>query len=243
MDTGKRGTLGEFLRRAREARKVEKEVMFWKTKIPFPILTALENDDWDAFPNRKEIPAYLKRYCRYLLLDEAEVFQLYERQPARTPVPTAAATRAEEAVPEILPEIIKTDPLPPPRFSPAPEGSKKPGHAPEAPGLFRRQRIPLTGLAVLVFFLGALVAATCHFHPLLQEGTPPALTNNSSSAEIVKVEVPPPVGKQEKIVADHDRRVYYPPGMKDYQQVKEFHRVEFASEEAAVRAGYRKAKN
>ncbi len=243
MDAGKNGTLGEFLRRAREARKVEKEVMFWKTKIPFPILTALENDDWDAFPNKKEIPVYLKRYCRYLLLDSAEVLQRYERRPARLPPAASVAPRAEEAVPEILPEVIKTETLPPPGFSSAPEGSKKPLPAPEAPGLFRRRRFPLTGLAVLVVFLGSLAVATCHFHPLLQEGKPPVLPNNSSSPEIVKVEVPPPVGKQEKIVADRDSRVYYLPGMKDYQRVKEFHRVEFASEEAAVRAGYRKAKN
>lgn len=65
MNGREKETLGAYLRREREVRRVEKELMFKEAKIAFPLLTALEEDNWDAFPSRKEIPAYLKRYCRF----------------------------------------------------------------------------------------------------------------------------------------------------------------------------------
>ena len=44
-----------------------------------------------------------------------------------------------------------------------------------------------------------------------------------------------------KVIANRDSKRYHLPGMKYYDQVEAYHRVEFASEEEAVAAGYRKA--
>ena len=44
-----------------------------------------------------------------------------------------------------------------------------------------------------------------------------------------------------KVVGNRDSRRYHLPGMKYYDQVRAYHRVEFDSEEEAIRAGYHKA--
>ena len=44
-----------------------------------------------------------------------------------------------------------------------------------------------------------------------------------------------------KIIGNQDSKLYHQPGMKYYDRVAAYHRVEFSSEEEAVAAGYRKA--
>ena len=44
-----------------------------------------------------------------------------------------------------------------------------------------------------------------------------------------------------KVIGNRDSKRYHLPGMKYYHQVEAYHRVEFASEAEAVRAGYYKA--
>ena len=44
-----------------------------------------------------------------------------------------------------------------------------------------------------------------------------------------------------KVVGNRDSKRYHLPGMKYYYKVEAYHRVEFDSEEGAIRAGYRKA--
>ncbi len=50
------------------------------------------------------------------------------------------------------------------------------------------------------------------------------------------------VNREMKVIGNRDSRRYHLPGMKYYDKVQAYHRVEFESEEAAVRAGYQKAK-
>ncbi len=44
-----------------------------------------------------------------------------------------------------------------------------------------------------------------------------------------------------KVVGNRDSKRYHLPGMKYYNKVKGYHRMEFASEEEAIQAGYHKA--
>ncbi len=50
-----------------------------------------------------------------------------------------------------------------------------------------------------------------------------------------------PAKPKVKVVGNRDSRRYHLPGMKYYDQVKAYHRVEFSSEEEAIAAGYHKA--
>ena len=44
-----------------------------------------------------------------------------------------------------------------------------------------------------------------------------------------------------KVIGNRDSKFYHLPGMRYYNQISPHHRVEFASEQQAVAAGYRKA--
>jgi len=228
MNDGKKGTLGDFLRREREARKVEKEVMFWKTKIPFPILTALENDDWDAFPNKKEIPAYLKRYCRFLLLDEEEVLQRFERQPAKKKPGLGKGGTA--AVPGTTPVEAS---------GAAPAVGDSAGQEKRS-GSLRRYLPSGPGVLILVILIGVLGGFVFYNHSLYE----PAVSGKEGGGE--RVVVPPPApspaaAPKATVVGDRKKGHYYLPGMKQYKQITPADRVEFASEGEAIRAGYQKA--
>jgi general secretion pathway protein D len=52
-----------------------------------------------------------------------------------------------------------------------------------------------------------------------------------------------PGTKKIKVIGNRDSKRYHLPGMTYYDKVEAYHRVEFDSEEAAIRAGYRKAPN
>lgn len=69
----------------------------------------------------------------------------------------------------------------------------------------------------------------------------------SSASECISKEQAPqmaavPATKQTpKVIGNKDSKRYHLPGMKFYNAVKPHHRVEFASEEDAMKAGYHKA--
>jgi general secretion pathway protein D len=62
-----------------------------------------------------------------------------------------------------------------------------------------------------------------------------------STVDAAKGPVSAPEIKKLKVIGNRDVKFYYLPGMKDYDKIKESNRVEFNSEEEAIRAGYRKA--
>ena len=59
----------------------------------------------------------------------------------------------------------------------------------------------------------------------------------------VAMSVPPPAPAtiNTKIIGNSDTKRYHLPGMKYYNAVESYHRVEFDSEDDAIRAGYQKA--
>ena len=52
----------------------------------------------------------------------------------------------------------------------------------------------------------------------------------------------PEIQQKGKVIGNRDSKLYHLSGMKYYDKVLAYHRIEFASEEEAVQAGYRKAR-
>lgn len=228
-------TLGIYLRREREARKITREAMVEATKIEAPLFDAMENDDLAAFTDKKVIPDYLKRYCRYLLLDEEEALKILAVQQMRRPSPTPIAIVEEplpppaEEDPLSLPAVPSLYTVPPAVLSPF-----------KKPGIFRRYRViflSMGGLALLFVLLNAVVF---YFHPLLR-GKPAETAGPKVEVLMQAPNTTAPPVKKEKVIANRDSKLYHLPGMRYYHEVKAYHRIEFDSEESAIKAGYHKA--
>lgn len=82
------GTLGEYLKNAREARDIDIRDAAQQTRISINYLRALENEDFKKLPGEVFIRGFLKNYARYLELQEAEVLKRYaELKPKPSPPP------------------------------------------------------------------------------------------------------------------------------------------------------------
>ena len=233
MDKKERETLGAYLRREREAREIKLTAISKATKISLPLLLALEADDQNAFPDKKAVPDYLKRYCRYLLIDEQEAMKRFELQPSRH-LPEIM----EISPPEVIPELI-IDPLAPPVAAPSYTLPPTIISSVKEAGFFRKYRFVLVSVASFVFFFVFLSGIIFYFHPLRDWG----VKKDVIKAEVPRAAVksPVPAVKKEKVIGNRDSKRYHLPGMKYYHHVEAYHRVEFDSETAAIKAGYHKA--
>lgn len=73
-------TVGEFLRRERESRRVALEEISRSTRISRPYLEALERNDFRFFSKPEYIQGFLRGYARHIGLDPNEVLKRYEFQ-------------------------------------------------------------------------------------------------------------------------------------------------------------------
>jgi cytoskeletal protein RodZ len=73
-------TVGEFLRRERESRRVALEEISKSTRISRPYLEALERNDFRFFSRPEYIPGFLRGYARHIGLDPNEVLKRYDLQ-------------------------------------------------------------------------------------------------------------------------------------------------------------------
>lgn len=62
-------TVGEILRTAREARKLSVEQVNRETKISVQTVSALEQDDFGAFPSETYLKGFVRTYADFLGLD------------------------------------------------------------------------------------------------------------------------------------------------------------------------------
>lgn len=84
----------------------------------------------------------------------------------------------------------------------------------------------------------AIVAA-----PPAAKAKPAAQTTATTQAPAVKTSpVSPAPAQKVKVIGNRDSKRYHLPGMKYYNAVKAYHRVEFDSEADAIKAGYHKAR-
>ncbi|MCA1633070.1 MAG: helix-turn-helix domain-containing protein [Acidobacteria bacterium] len=73
------GSLGEQLRRAREARGVTLREISEQTRITMRHLEAIESDDYKHLPGGIFNKSFIKAYARHVRFDEGRALELYER--------------------------------------------------------------------------------------------------------------------------------------------------------------------
>jgi cytoskeletal protein RodZ len=93
-------TIGEILKRAREARKLSIEDVNRETKISVNVIRALEQDDMDSFASETYLKGFLKNYAIYLGLDANKLWGMLSRQHGKVPDVTGTFWDIEEAVRE-----------------------------------------------------------------------------------------------------------------------------------------------
>jgi hypothetical protein len=71
------GTLGHYLRSARESLGIELRDAAQQTRISFNYLKALEEEDFSRLPGEVFVKGFLKNYGKFLCLDEFEVMKRY----------------------------------------------------------------------------------------------------------------------------------------------------------------------
>jgi cytoskeletal protein RodZ len=151
MDQNFTETLGQYLRREREARSVSLEEISRGTRISQPYLEALERDDFHFFSKREYILGFLKGYARHLGLDPEEVLKRYRIQSELT-------SRKETF--EQLPLFLTSAPM----VEEISESEKVPT-SPPAKDRKRSRRGILIQLAILL----AAVSLTLYFQHLLKQ--------------------------------------------------------------------------
>ena len=87
------GTLGQFLRAAREKRGIDLRDAAQQTRISMVFLKALEEEDFAKLPGAVFVKGFLKNYGKFLLLDEQEVIKKYTELIAPQNAPGVVATK------------------------------------------------------------------------------------------------------------------------------------------------------
>lgn len=85
-------SIGEILRLEREKRGLSVQEAHDATKIAVSSIAALEEDRFDAFPNKVYARAFLRDYANFLGLDSAALLEAYEQKWSPTAEVDAAAT-------------------------------------------------------------------------------------------------------------------------------------------------------
>jgi len=189
-------TLGQYLKRERESRKVSLEELSMSTRISRPFLEALERDDFHFFSRKEFIPGFLKGYTRHLGLDSVEVLRRYrirsEMESRKDSFRQLSLFPNSFPAPEEVPELEKA----PPRILP-PKG-KKTSH-----------RWILVQVVVIII----AISLSYYLHSLLNHGQnlkTPRRTGNALPAGVEKK----PFSDEEKVIksGDPEKSGNLPPG-------------------------------
>jgi len=256
-------TLGQYLRRERESRQIPLPELSRNTRISLPFLKALEEDNLDFFSQHEFIPGFLKLYARHLGLDAQEVLLRYEFQSE-----LHRQKKTFQQLPLFLDYHLPLKKAPGRNWHPGKKFRQKillGSGLVMALGLFlyihllpERARDPAPPGPSLSTNIG-------HEHPgekgvaLFPAGPAAKKSPPGSGPDGVESNLPatdskdppksePPEKSQPakaqtgKVIGNRDSKRYHLPGMKYYDKVLAYHRVEFSSEEEALRAGYQKAR-
>ncbi len=98
------GTLGQYLRSAREAMGIDLRDAAQQTRISANYLKALEEEDFTKLPGEVFVKGFLKSYGRFLRLEEREVMKRYAELEPQLSTPYAAE---EEEKRSVMPERMK----------------------------------------------------------------------------------------------------------------------------------------
>jgi len=99
------GTLGQYLRSAREAMGIDLRDAAQQTRISVNFLSALEEEDFSKLPGEIFVKGFLKNYGRFLQLDENEVMKRYSELKPQAAVPSADIPKKEKTT--VISEQVK----------------------------------------------------------------------------------------------------------------------------------------
>ena len=99
------GTLGQYLRSAREARGIDLHEAAQQTRIGIAYLKALEEEDFSKLPGEVFVRGFLKNYGKYLQLEESQVMRKYgELMAPKSEAGPVAAKEPPQAIAGSEPE-------------------------------------------------------------------------------------------------------------------------------------------
>jgi cytoskeletal protein RodZ len=234
-------TVGQYLKREREARSVSLVELSRATRMGLPLLEALERNDFGCFSQQEFIVGFLKGYARHLGLDVEEVLGRYRIQ-------AELMCRREDF------QQLSLFPGPP-----GPAGQiqdSPPGPSPVQKSFHRKS--PYRRVFLQVTLLIAALGLSCYFHQTLKNSavredipTPPgtippnrAKVRTQVRGELSQAEEKgesAAVKEKRRIMANRERRVYYLSPGREFEKLSPAQRIEFNSEEEAIKAGYRRA--
>ncbi len=87
------GTLGQYLRSAREARGIALREAAQQTRIGITYLKALEEEDFSRLPGEVFVKGFLKNYGKFLQLDDSETMKRYGELRAPRTIPGDVANK------------------------------------------------------------------------------------------------------------------------------------------------------
>jgi transcriptional regulator with XRE-family HTH domain len=144
-----RESLGKYLKRERENRKISLKEVSKQIKVREPFLKAVEEDRRELLPSVTYVKGFLSAYAKYLGLDPNEVILRYEAESQGEPIirPEAVPEKRMLRSPKVLWVIggviivgfvvlyLLLSPSQPPvvPFPPKPEAKKTIPHAPPPP--------------------------------------------------------------------------------------------------------------
>ena len=179
------GTLGAYLREAREALGLDLRDAAQQTRISINYLKAIEEEDFSKLPGEVFVKGFLKNYARFLQLPEDEVVRRYAElsKPPKTAAPAPAPAAA-------APTVAAPKPVPAPEQQAAPVRERRPG----------RNLEPYIWAAVALTALAALILTTLpgQHAPRKQEDGP---ASHSTPTATTPAE-PVPAPKAEKLYLD-----------------------------------------
>jgi cytoskeletal protein RodZ len=261
-------TVGEYLRREREARRVTLEEISESTRISRPYLEALERNDFRFFSRPEYIRGFLQGYARYLGLNPGEVLKRYEFQQdlARLKgnfhqLPLFSAP-GEAAGSE---EKIASS-------SPRPAAGKV--KLPISRSILIQIVVLVAALSLSFYLYLALkkldsgsshrMEETASAQAVKKEakggnespvsrGNPEKARDGGPAAWATGAQTPgvaaqkgisekgPGGVSKKRVIGNPESKTYYLPGMKNYEKANKGKKVEFDTEEEAVRKGYKRA--
>lgn len=190
----------------------------------------MENDNFHFFSKGEFVLGFLKGYARHLGLDSEEVLQRYRIQ-------SELDNRKEtfQQLPLFSPPVPPAEEIA--RAEPAPQ---------RLPPLKDRRRSRRSIFVQVAIVLAAL-SLSFYLHHLMKQGEDARKSPGVKGA--FSREAQGSAGKHSylesqkvRVIGNRSQKSYSLPGMKDYDRVGSIDRVEFNSEEEAVKAGYYKAR-
>jgi len=85
-------TVGEILRRAREAKKLSIEQVHRETKISVEVIESLEQDDTSAFASETYLKGFLRNYATFLGLEPDPLWAMMSRKGPAVDTGSGGAT-------------------------------------------------------------------------------------------------------------------------------------------------------